>query len=358
MHSQTECAEVEAHHEEEPKMQRGERLRKNLSWAQRLFQVNSALRGSGLVLLVVSFWVFACAPAFAAERVRLILDWFPNADHVPLYVARDGGHFAREGLDVVLIAPADPNDPLKLTAAARAEFAVNYQPQVIIARSRGLPVRAIGVLVAHPLSSLAFLKRSGIRTPADLRGKRIGYSVHELELALLRGVTAHHGLASNEYETVNVNFNLVSALLSGQVDAVIGAFWNYELAELELEGVEGDYFDLSEHGIPSYDELVIITHDQLLKTRRDTALRLVRALDAALQFTHKNPQQALALYLKANPQVRKALDRRAFELVLPHFARSQRFSAHKWENFSAFAMRQGLIEQRPENAELYTNLLP
>ena len=176
------------------------------------------------------------------EKFRLILDWFPNADHVPLYVARDGGYFAREGLEIVLTPPADPNDPLKLVAAGSAPFAINYQPNITIARSRGLPVRSIGVLVEHPLSSLAFLKRSGIRTPADLKGKRIGYSVQDLELALLKALAASHGLKPGDYTTVNVNFNLTSSLLSGQVDAVMGAFWNYELAELELEKVPGDYF--------------------------------------------------------------------------------------------------------------------
>jgi putative hydroxymethylpyrimidine transport system substrate-binding protein len=297
------------------------------------------------------------APSFAAgEKQQLILDWFPNADHVPLYVARDGGFFAKEGLDIQLVAPADPNDPLKLVAAGRAAFAINYQPNVTIARSQGLPVRSIGVLVEHPLSSLAFLKKSGIRTPADLKGKRIGYSVQDLELALLQAITAAGGLKPSDYTTVNVNFNLTSSLLSGQVDAVIGAYWNYELAELELEHVPGAYFAMTDYGVPDYYELVVISNDTFLAQHRETAARLVRALQAALDFTRAKPEQALALYLKANPEVRKELDTLAFQRVRDQFAHSQVQSPEKWQRFARFAAEHGVIPREMPASDLFINL--
>jgi putative hydroxymethylpyrimidine transport system substrate-binding protein len=323
-----------------------------------LRRARALLLPAALLLAAVLLPALPDALRAAPERHKLILDWFPNADHVPLYVARDGGFFAKEGLEIELIAPADPNDPLKLVAAGQAPFAINYQPNVTIARAQGLPVRAIGVLVEHPLSSLAFLKKSGIRGPADLKGKRIGYSVQELELALLRALAASAGLKPGDYETVNVNFNLTSALLSGQVDAVMGAFWNYELAELELEGVPGGYLAMRDHGIPDYYELVVITNDRFLERQRGTAQRLVRALQAALDFTRAEPEQALALYLKANPEVRKELDERAFRLVRGEFARSQTQSAEKWERFARFAREQGVIERVPATGDLFTNLLP
>jgi len=213
-------------------------------------------------------------------------------------------------------------------------------------------------LVEHPLSSLAFLKKSGIRTPADLKGKRIGYSVQDLELALLRGLAAAGGLKPDDYTTVNVNFNLTSALLSGQVDAVIGAYWNYELAELELEGVPGAYFALTDYGVPDYYELVAISNDRFLAEHRDSARRFVLGLQAALDFTRSKPAEALALYLKANPEVRKELDTLAFNRVQGQFAQSQVQSAEKWERFARFAQAQGVIKTAPASADLFINLTP
>ena len=321
--------------------------------------MNRSFRGLLAALLVApALLTLTIAGAVGAEKHRMILDWFPNADHVPLYVARDGGFWAKEGLVIELVPPADPNDPLKLVAAGQAPFAMNYQPNVTIARSRGLPVRAIGLLVEHPLSSLAFLKKSGIRTPADLKGKRIGYSVQDLELALLRALAAAGGLRPSDYSTINVNFNLTSSLLSGQVDAVMGAYWNYELAELELEGVEGGYLALQDYGIPDYYELVVISNDAFLAKHTESARRLVRGLQAALDATRADPERALALYLKANPEVREPLDRKAFGLVREQFSRSQRQSAEKWARFAAFAKAQGVIDTVPATADLFTNLVP
>lgn len=306
------------------------------------------------LLLTLPLWG---AAAQAAERHRLILDWFPNADHLPLYVARDLGYWERLGLDIELIAPADPNDPLKLVAAGRAAFGINYQPNVIFARSEGLPVRSVGVLVEHPLASLAFLKRSGIRTPADLKGRRIGYSVEDLEIALLRAITAKYGLKPTDYETINVNFNLTSSLLSGQVDAVMGAFWNYELAELELEGIAGDYFAMEDHGVPDYYELIVITGDTFLKANREVVRKLVIGLQQAVDFTRAKPQEALSVYFRANPEVRQELDRRAAELVLPYFAHTQVQRREKWATFVEFSLKQKLIERSVAVDDLFANVV-
>ena len=319
--------------------------------------VRGRLARVALALCILAATFLAVPAVWAAEKHRLILDWFPNADHVPLYVARDQGFWKAQGLEIELTAPADPNDPLKLVAAGRASFGINYQPNVLIARAEGLPVRSIGILVKDPLASLAFLKRSGIKTPADLKGKRIGYSVQELELALLRAITEPYGLTPGDYTTINVNFNLTSSLLSGQVDAVMGAFWNYELAELELEHVPGGYFALEQHGVPDYYELIVIANDRFVAGQRDAARRLVLGLQAAVDFARAQPEQALHIYFKANPEVRQELDRRAFSLALPHFAETQVQSAQKWAAFAKFAHERGLVAKPVEASSLYTNVV-
>ena len=168
-----------------------------------------------------------------------MLDWFVNPDHAPIIVADERGYFANAGLDVEIVAPADPNDPPKLVAAGQADIAISYQPQLHIQVDQGLPLARIGTLVATPLNSLVVLADGPIEEIADLKGRKVGFSVGGFEDALLGAMLGQHGLKLDDVELVNVNFALSPALLSGQVDAVIGAFRNFELNQLELEGRPG-----------------------------------------------------------------------------------------------------------------------
>jgi len=290
-------------------------------------------------------------------KVSLMLDWFPNADHVPVYVARNKGFFAKEGLDVEVLVPANPNDPPKLVAVGRADFGISYQPAVTVARSQELPIKAIGILVEHPLSTITFLKESGIKVPADLRGKRVGYSTAPTEVILFEAVAQSAGLAKEDYELINIGFNLTPSLLTGKVDAVVGAYWNYEINELALEGKEAGYFPVEKHGVPEYYELVFITGDETLRKRRERAVRFITAVDGAIQFTKRYPEEALNVYFRANPNVRKDLDARAFRDTLPVFATTQAQSLEKWKGFADFALERGLIRKKSEPETLFENVL-
>jgi putative hydroxymethylpyrimidine transport system substrate-binding protein len=295
-------------------------------------------------------------PGAALEKFRLNLDWFPNADHVPLYAARDLGIFKRYGLDIEFAPPADPNDPLKLVAAGQAAFAVGYEPSVITARSQGLPVKAIGVLIDRPLSCLLYLKKGGIRTAAQLKGKRIGYSVESIDLPLLHALAADGGLQPDDYTPVNIKFNLTSALLTGQVDAVMGAFWNYELLEVEREHQPGGTLRLEDHGIPTYSEMVLISSDAFLKTHRDAARRFVLAVQEGIAFAKAHPQEAFALFAKSNPEANEDLDREAFRLSLPLFATTQVQSRAQWARWAKFAKDHGLIATAVAVDDLLANV--
>ena len=174
-----------------------------------------------LVVLVGLAWP---GPVLAGEKVTCMLDWYPNPDHVPLYLAQSRGLFAAQGLDVDIQVPADPNDPLKLVAAGQVDFAVSYQPSVIMAAAEGLPVVSLGALVQHPLSCILYLEDSGLKTPADFKGRTIGFSVEPLYRVLLETVAETAGLKPGDYQAVRVGFNLTPPLLSGQVD---GRGWGF-----------------------------------------------------------------------------------------------------------------------------------
>ena len=293
------------------------------------------------------------------EKVTLLLDWFPNVDHAPLYVAQENKIFTKHGLEVELLWGGDPDAPLKLVAAGEYPFAVSYQQSVTIARASEevLPVKSIGLLVEHPLNTISFLKKTGIKTPADFKGKKIGYTVAPLDVLLFNAIAANAGLSEDDYDLINVGTNILAPLLSGQIDAVIGPFRNYEINMLKLEGAEADFFALEKHGIPDYYELVIITNDAYLENYPETTKKLMTAIQEAIKFTKEKPDDALQLFFQANPDATKELEELAFRDTLDLFATTQVQSKEKWAAFAEFAYEKGLISKTVEAKDCFINIL-
>lgn len=295
-----------------------------------------------VALIMVTFWMGQ--PSWAADGVRCMLDWYPNPDHVPIYAAQSEGFFEKQGVQVDIMVPADPNDPLKLVAAGQVDFAVSYQPSVIMARAEGLPVVSIGALVQHPLSSILSLRSSGINSPADFKGRKIGYSVDPLYRVLFEAVAETAGLKPSDYELYRVGFNLVPPLLTGQTDAVIGAFRNYEAIQIELEGKAVVILPLEENGVPDFYELVIITNERMIQTSPDTVRAFMRGLASGIEWTVSHPQAALEVFLSRHPDLRDDLNRRSFEATLPFFKGSPAQEPARWTALQDFMLKRGLIQ--------------
>ncbi|MEE3099916.1 MAG: ABC transporter substrate-binding protein, partial [Pseudomonadota bacterium] len=277
------------------------------------------------------------------DKLSVVLDWFVNPDHGPLIVAEARGYFADEDLEVEIIAPADPADPPKMAAAGRADIAIGYQPQLHLQIHEGLPLIRVGTLVATPLNCLLVLEDGGAETIADLKGKRIGYSVAGVEEALLSAVLTPAGLTVDDIELVNVNWSLSPALMSGQVDAVIGAFRNFELNQMKIEGHPGRCFFLEEHGLPPYDELVYLANPETMD--RAVLARFLRATERATQYIVNHPVEAWEIFSGTAPELQDELNERAWFDTYPRFAlRPAAVSAGRYAAFEAWLAEAGLIE--------------
>jgi len=298
-------------------------------------------------LIAAAILLALALPARAAEKVTVMLDWFVNPDHAPLFVALEKGYFADAGLDVELIAPADPNDPPKLVAAGKADLAVSYQPQLHVQVAAGLPLMRVGTLVATPLNALVVAGDGPVQSIADLKGAKIGFSVGGFEDALLRAMLATAGLSLDDITLVNVNFSLSPSLLSGQVDAVIGAFRNFELNQMDIVGAPGRAFYPEENGVPPYDELILIAHQD---RRGDSAIAgFVRAVERGTQFLVNHPEESWRLFIKGDrATLDDELNRRAWRDTLPRFAlRPAALDEGRYAAFAAFLVDQGLIDSAP-----------
>ncbi len=278
------------------------------------------------------------------EKLTVILDWFVNPDHAPLIVAKEKGFFAARGLDVELVAPADPNDPPKLVAAGKADLALSYQPQLHIQVAQGLPLTRIATLVATPLNSLVVLKDGPVKSIADLKGRRIGYSVGGVEEALLKVMFAKYGLSLEDVSLINVNFSLSPSLVSGQVDAVIGAYRNFELNQMDIAGHPGRAFYIEEEGVPAYDELIVVANNARLKDPRLKAF--IDGLEAGVEYLINHPDESWSLFIKRYPELNDELNKRAWRDTLSRFAlRPGALDTRRYRRFEKFLIDGGILKK-------------
>lgn len=294
-----------------------------------------------LAALVVAL---ALAPVARAEdKLTLLLDWYVNPDHGPIIVAREKGFFRDEGLDVEIVAPADPSDPPKLVAAGKADLAVSYQPQLHLQVHEGLPLVRVGTLVATPLNCLMVDAGGPVRSLADLKGRKVGYSVSGVEEAVMAAMLRSAGLTLDDVEMVNVNWSLTPSLMTGQVDAVIGAFRNFELTQMRLAGGNGRCFFPEEAGLPSYDELIFVANSKTLD--RDRINRFLAAVERGTEYMLNHPEDAFAAFSATAPDLSDELNTRAWADTLPRFAQSPAaLDQGRYARFEAFLRDAGLID--------------
>ncbi len=298
--------------------------------------------------LAASAATLAAPAAFAqsAQKTKfiVILDWFVNPDHAPLFTASYIGAFDRAGLNVALVPPTDPDLPPRLLAAGKADVAISYQPQLYLLVDQGLPVRRTGTLINKPLRTVTALKRSGIEKLADFRGKKVGYALAGLEEALIGTMLRHAGLSLADVTLVNVNFALVTALMSNEVDAVIGTYRTYEDIQLAEAGLQPVIFLPEDYGVPPSDELILLSNTSGLA---NPALpKFLAALQEGVNFLVKHPDQMLARFLKDNPSLNDKLDIASWKALPGYFAPNP---AHldrvRYLTYRDFMLREKLIKQ-------------
>ena len=305
-----------------------------------------------LILMAGAIW---SGPVRAESSLTLMLDWFPNVDHMPIYVAQARGFFNQAGITVKIINPSDTADALKLAAAGKVDLAVSYEPQTLMAAARGIDVRVVGRLIGHPLCTLMYLKKSGFTSPGDLTGRTIGYTVPGLMDVLMDAFAKINNI--KDYQLVNVGFSIAPALGAGRVDAVMGPFKTYETVTMAHEGMDTGFFELVKWGIPDYDELIFICSPKTLASQHKQIQGFVQAVAKAIDVIEASPDAALIDYFKALPDADQKVETAAFELTRPYYAEHQKCDRKAWQAFADFGLKHGLIEQQVDVDRLLPDLV-
>jgi putative hydroxymethylpyrimidine transport system substrate-binding protein len=299
-----------------------------------------------------------------SKRVELMLDYFPNADHAGIYAAQAGGDFEEAGLDVEIRQPPDPAAPIKQVAAGRVDLAISYEPEVLRARDQGLRVVSVAALVQKPLTSIISLPKAKISGPADLKGKTVGTAGIDYQDAYLRAVLTEAGVSPASVKVRNVGFGFSPALITGKIDAALGAFWNYEGQELKLRGKRPRIIRIEEAGVPTYNELVLVANESALERDGDKIRAFIGAISRGTRDLRRDPDRAIDGLLDANPDLDPELQRASVKVTLPLFfpPDDKPFGWQdpaQWDEFSAWMKDNQLLENPPDPAASYDNeLLP
>ena len=301
----------------------------------------------------------------ALRELDVVLDWYPNALHAFLYVAIDKGYFADEGLKVNIRFPSNANDALSLVAAGRAQIGVYYQQDVILARAnQDVPIKSIGAVVQAPLNIVLSLKDQNINSPTDLIGKTIGYAGTELSEALIRSMMEYVGADSSDVTMIDVGFDLMSSMTTGNVNATIGCLVNHEVPQMEEEGFEVNYFDLDDYGVPTYYEAVFLAIDEMIETEPETLAAFLRASAKGFADMKADPEAALATLLAnqnaENFPLSETVERSSMQTLLPLMETDEisflAQSEEMWQNNIDWLYEQGLIDEKPSVSDVMATI--
>ena len=328
-----------------------------------MIRPKSLLLGASTILLAVL--ALSCSGESGRDvvAVKLALDWYPNSNHLGLYIAQEKGYFEDENLDVTLYTPVDPSTVLLTVGSGEDHFGISYQPDVLLARGQGVPVVSVAGMVQHPLNSVMALKSSGITRPRDLVGKTVGYPgipTNEplLDTMIRFDTNGEKGL--DDVKLVNVGFDLAPALIGGRVDAIVGAYWTHESILMENEGYEINIMRMEEWGVPDYYELVLVTSEGYLDKNADVIERFVRAVRKGYQDAVSDPQGGVDTLLTAtNQEVDEKIERPGADLLVPMWQSGNTpfgdQQSARWTEFARWMQDNALLAAGTNGGDAFTD---
>jgi putative hydroxymethylpyrimidine transport system substrate-binding protein len=296
------------------------------------------------------------------QRVDLVLDYLPNADHAAIYAAQETGAFRAAGLDVRIHVPSNAAAPLQLVAAGRADVAISYEPELLLGRDKGMRVASFGAVVQKPLTSIMSLNGK-VKAPKDLAGKRVGTAGIPYQTAYLKTIAEQANIDPTSIHEVNVGYNLVPAMLSKKVDATLGAFWNVEGVQLQRRHKHPTILRMEQIGVPTYNELILVARQEDLRSRGDVMRRFVQALARGAQAVKRDPAVGADALIKADKNLDRGLLLASIEATLPEFFPADpRFpwgyqNADEWKVYGQWMVDHRLIKALPTPTSLTNEFL-
>lgn len=297
------------------------------------------------------------------REMNVVLDWYPNAIHAFLYDAIEKGYFEEEGLDVKIRFPANDNDAIALVAAGRAEIGLFYQQDTIQAVvNQGAGIKSIGAVCQTPLNVILSLKEKNVNSPKDFVGKTVGYGGTALSEAMVEAIMENVGEDPKSVNLQNVGFDLMSSMTTGQVDATIGCLVNHEVPQMEEQGFDVSWFQLTDYGMPNFYELVFLANDQMIEEEPETLRAFLRACGKGFDDFQADTEGVLNILLgnqsEENFPLSPTVEAKSAEVLLPRMetadAPFMSQTEENWKENIEWMKEHKLIDRVPDVSEVMT----
>ncbi|WP_297406782.1 ABC transporter substrate-binding protein [uncultured Cetobacterium sp.] len=256
------------------------------------------------------------------QEVSIVLDWYPNAVHAFIYDAVDKGYFKDEGLKLKILFPSNSSDPLTLTAAKKADMGIYYLNNIIMAKANeNIPIKSFGTILQRSVNTVISLKKNNILSPKDFQGKIAGTSGGPLSELYLSAMMKNDGVPYSSVKMIDVGFDILTSMITNQVDFTIGGMLNHEVPVMEDKNIDINYFPLDKFGVPQAYELLLIANEDSLKNNSSTYKKIVRALKRGFNDMKNNPDAALDLLLTKQEAdqfpLKKSVEKQSMNILLP-----------------------------------------
>ncbi|MFY4776958.1 ABC transporter substrate-binding protein [Metabacillus sp. RGM 3146] len=297
------------------------------------------------------------------QKITLMLDWYPNAVHSFLYTAEQKGYFKEQGLDVEFKMPANTNDPLKMTASNQIDMALSYQPEILMARSEGIPVQSFAAIVRHPLNQLMVPKNGNIHSPKDLEGKSVGYPSSPLDEALVRTMVKADGGNPDKVMMTDIGFNLIPSMVTNKIDSLMGGFINHEKLLLDKEHHPVRTLDPTKYGVPDYYELVLAASERSLKEKPQVYKKVMAAMTKGQQYVEKHPEEGLSILMNHEEEsspLDKEVETKSLKILLPLMEEKGKPFGYQeeetWNNVSQWLYDNKITKNKVDAKSAFRNL--
>ncbi|MBS4189557.1 ABC transporter substrate-binding protein [Bacillus sp. FJAT-49705] len=298
------------------------------------------------------------------DDISIMLDWYPNAVHTAIYVAKEKGYFEDEGLNVKIEMPADTNDPLKLAATGKVDLAISYQSQLLLSRAEDIPVVSIAALVRHSLDAIMYKKESEINSPKDLEGKNVGFPSSSISEAVVSSMVKNDGGDMSKVKMTDVGWDLMPSLATDNVDALVGAYINHEQVLLKKEGYNVDFLSLPDYGVPDNYELVIVTGEKTLAKKKESIEKFWRAVTKGQETLKKDPAAGLQILLDHENEsfpLDKEVEEESLQVLLPLMEDPNIPFGYQdeavWQDVADWLYDSKVIQEKVDPKEAFTNIV-